>query len=187
MASEFTSKTMDLTHLTTKHEIESSTMDISTTEHWMIIWICVGAVRVYTMSYNQLFIIHHYILQLEFNIYIYMSIFARMQHQEVWLFFCRKKPAWRTAPADDPPTFVPGFGPCAPPRDSKIRELGIGFGESPGNTVQNSGDARILGLKESQRKKKQAKTTEQCLKHLKHESCQHLRDLNIGLSTFNIP
>jgi hypothetical protein len=116
-----------------------------------------------------------------------MSIFARMQHQEVWLFFCRKKPAWRTAPADDPPTFVPGFGPCAPPRDSKIRELGIGFGESPGNTVQNSGDARILGLKESQRKKKQAKTTEQCLKHLKHESCQHLRDLNIGLSTFNIP
>jgi hypothetical protein len=70
MASEFTSKTMDLTHLTTKHEIESSTMDISTTEHWMIIWICVGAVRVYTMSYNQLFIIHHYILQLEFNIYI---------------------------------------------------------------------------------------------------------------------
>lgn len=102
MASEFTSKTMDLTHLTTKHEIESSTMDISTTEHWMIIWICVGAVRVYTMSYNQLFIIHHYILQLEFNIYIYVNFCADATPRSLAVFLSKKtrlenSTSWRSS------------------------------------------------------------------------------------------
>ena len=46
--------------------------------------------------------------------YIYIYYIDR------YIFFSRMIPcpAWRTAPADDPPTFVPGFAPCAPPRDS---------------------------------------------------------------------